>query len=51
MMKLNDIIFAIEEEIRICVLSFQAIAKKYGVSYEFVNDIWENMCETEFAEG
>lgn len=42
--------FAIEAEIRMCVLSFTMIAAKYNTTYAHVNMIWELMCENEFSQ-
>ena len=49
-MKVKNIVFDIESEIRIGVLSFPAIAKKYHVTLMFVNQVWEQMCEQEYSE-
>ena len=38
---------AIEEDIRLAVLSFAAIARKHNVSIADVNTVWEFMCECE----
>lgn len=47
---MSDINRRIEEEIRLCVLSFTMIARKYNTTYDHVNLIWEQMCENECSE-
>jgi len=31
------------------VLSFNAIAKKYGIPLHWVEQVWDNLCEQELA--
>lgn len=40
----------IENEIRIGLLSFRAIATFFDVSIQEVNDVWDAMCQTEFVD-
>ena len=47
---MSNLNFAIQDDIRLCVLSFPAIAKKHGVSVSFVTMIWEEMCREEFSQ-
>lgn len=47
---MTNIDIRIQEEIRLCVLSFDKIAEKYGTTYHHVNLVWEAMCETELSE-
>lgn len=46
---MTNIVFAIQDDIRLGVLSFKLIAVKYGVSIHTVNMIWDEMCEQENA--
>ena len=50
MANVKSIVFEIEDQIRLGVLSFQAIAVQFKVSYHFVNTVWEQMCANEFQE-
>lgn len=46
---MNNITTAIQDDIRLGVISFAAIAAKYSVSLSAVNLIWDEMCQQEFA--
>ena len=47
MSKSKETMIDIEDDIRGCVLSFKQIAYKNNVSLEFVQQVWEQMCEQE----
>jgi hypothetical protein len=46
----SSLINNVQDDIRIGVLSFKAIANKYGITTSDVNLVWDQLCETEFAE-
>ena len=48
--KVKNLVFDIEDDIRLGVLSFKQIAEKYSVSAYVVEMVWEQMCEQEFQE-
>lgn len=50
MSKVKNLVFDIEDDIRLGVLSFKQIADKYSVSIDVVNMIWNDMCEQEFQD-
>jgi hypothetical protein len=50
MSKVKNVVFDIQNEIRLNQLPFRSIAEKHDVPVYFVEQIWEEMCETEFAE-
>jgi hypothetical protein len=50
MSKIKNVVFDIQDEIRTGKLTFGQIVKKYDVTMMFVVLIYEEMCETEFAE-
>jgi hypothetical protein len=50
MSKVKNVIFDIQDEIRSGELTFGQIVKKYDVTMMFVVLIYEEMCETEFAD-
>ena len=50
MSKLKKTMIDIEDDIRGCVLSFKQIAWKNNVTLEFVQKVWEQMCEQEYSE-
>ena len=39
----------VQDDISIGVLSFNAIAKKYGIPLHWVEQVWDNLCEQELA--
>ena len=39
----------VQDDISMGVLSFNAIAKKYGVPLHWVEQVWDNLCEQELA--
>lgn len=44
------LIFDIQKEIALGVLSFNAIALKHDVPISLVEDVWDQMCIQEFSE-
>jgi hypothetical protein len=50
MSKIKNVVFDIQDEIRTGKLTFGQIVKKYDVTMMFVVMIYEEMCETEFAD-
>jgi len=39
----------VQDDISMGVLSFNAIAKKYGIPLHWVAQVWDNLCEQELA--
>ena len=50
MSAIKNLVYDIQEEIRLGVLSFAAIAKKYNVPQYIVNDVWDEMCHSEMSQ-
>jgi len=50
MSQIKNVAFDIQDDIRLSQLSFRAIAEKYDVPVYFVEQIYDEMCETEFAD-
>lgn len=46
----QNLIFKIQDDIRLGVLSFAGIAKKYGVSMGDVQLAWDELCKQEQGE-
>ena len=50
MSKISEMVLLIEDEIRFGPLSCKDIADKYNVSTDFVQKVWETMCEDGFSD-
>jgi hypothetical protein len=50
MSNITRVVFSIEEDIRLGVLSFRKIAEKHHVPFSFVDTVWEQMCENEMGD-
>lgn len=48
--KVKNLVFDIEDDLRLGVLSFKQIAEKYSISIDVVNAVWEQLCEQEFQD-
>lgn len=49
-MSMSDLMIDLQDEIRLGVLSFQEIARKYEVPVSWVQEAWEELCEQEHQE-